>query len=518
MTQEELFTPLTKTQLSQLSREEVDSFVEAQSRVIEGLSRENLSLKARREELKQITLEVDEEYITIKGKVVTSVSSSKPEDKEKKPSKKKKKQKVQLPSERYPEAEVIEQEVSFAQAPNCGLCGEEMESSGMFEISEYLTVTPAVFQVIRQKREKCRCKSCHGDLKTAPAPPRICPGGAYSDKMIIDVALSKYCDLIPVERYAAIAGRSGLIDLPPQSLIQLTHYLADFVKLVYDRIREEVLEKQVIHADETPHKMLEGGGKTKTGKLKTWYLWGFSDNQGSSYFEVRNTRSGDVASELLKESNCEFLVSDVFSGYNKAVRETNIYRKEHDQLLIKNVYCNAHAYRKFRDLEDEDFKDICDLYKKIYRLEGIALRRPTAERLLKARSKMTNLYEQIKQKSLERLLNYSAKSGPAKAMKYFLKNYDSLTLFIGQAEVPIDNNPQERQLRNPVVGRKTWYGNHSLKGARTTAILFSIVESCKLAGINPREYFKQLVSDLHRGKELYTPAEYGKLVTSDMAI
>ncbi|MCP3681904.1 MAG: transposase [bacterium] len=88
-----------------------------------------------------------------------------------------------------------------------------------------------------------------------PPMPRICPGSAYSDEMMIDVALSKYCDLIPIERYAAIAGRNGLINLPPQSLIQLTHYLADFVKPIYDRIREEVLLNRVIHADESVPRM-----------------------------------------------------------------------------------------------------------------------------------------------------------------------------------------------------------------------------------------------------------------------
>ena len=68
--------------------------------------------------------------------------------------------------------------------------------------------------------------------------PRITPGGAYSDEMIIDVVISKYCDLIPIERYAKMAARGGLIDLPPQSLIQLTHYFANFVRPIYDKIRE----------------------------------------------------------------------------------------------------------------------------------------------------------------------------------------------------------------------------------------------------------------------------------------
>ena len=74
--------------------------------------------------------------------------------------------------------------------------------------------------------------------------------------------------------------------------------------------------------------------------------------------------------------------------------------------------------------------------------------------------------------------------------------------------MPIDNNPQERLLRNPVIGRKTWYGTHSKLGAKTAAILFSLVEACKLNKVNPRDYFKSLVKDLHAGKNAYTPFEY----------
>jgi hypothetical protein len=66
-------------------------------------------------------------------------------------------------------------------------------------------------------------------------------------------------------------------------------------------------------------------------------------------------------------------------------------------------------------------------------------------------------------------------------------------------------------LRNHVIGRKTWYGTHSKKGAETAAILFTIVESCKLVGVNPRKYFENLVQDLLSGKNPYTPNEYKEL-------
>jgi hypothetical protein len=96
-------------------------------------------------------------------------------------------------------------------------------------------------------------------------------------------------------------------------------------------------------------------------------------------------------------------------------------------------------------------------------------------------------------------------------LNYFLDNYQGLTLFLKQPDVPIDNNGQERLLRSHVVGRKTWYGTHSERGAQTAAILFSLVETCKLNHVNPREYFKNLAEDLLAGQDPYTPKEFKDL-------
>ena len=119
-------------------------------------------------------------------------------------------------------------------------------------------------------------------------------------------------------------------------------------------------------------------------------------------------------------------------------------------------------------------------------------------------------FEAMKKKALEELSSYSEKSKYAQALKYFLQNYEGLTLFLDDPDVPIDNNSQERLLRNHVVGRKTWYGTHSERGALTAAILFTLVETCKLNQVNPREYFKQLVQDLHDELAPQTPLEFKK--------
>ncbi len=119
---------------------------------------------------------------------------------------------------------------------------------------------------------------------------------------MIDVVASKYCNLIPVQRYAKIAERGGVPDLPPQSLIETTHYVADLLKPAYWLLKEEILKQTVLHADETPHRMLEGHDKSN------WYLWGFSSTK-SSYFKAHDTKSGDVASNFLQDSACEYPIA-----------------------------------------------------------------------------------------------------------------------------------------------------------------------------------------------------------------
>ena len=121
---------------------------------------------------------------------------------------------------------------------------------------------------------------------------------------------------------------------------------------------------------------------------------------------------------------------------------------------------------------------------------------------------MVPYFEAIKIEAESKIDSYSSKSTMGSAYNYFLKYYEGLTLFITNPLVPIDNNPAERLLRSPVVGRKTWYGTHSKAGAEAAAVHFSIVETCKMNGVNPREYYADAVARIHGKRELITPRQF----------
>jgi transposase len=410
------------------------------------------------------------------------------------------------PSERYPNIPVREEKIVFTETPNCDQCGKVMTDSGLFEESEQLNVIPKKFEIIKFLRSKYRC-SCQACVKTAPMAERIIAGSSYSDEMIIDVVCTKYCDLIPMDRYVQMAARGGLVGLPPQSLIELTHHFASYLTPVYELIKRDIQKSRVLHADETPHKMLEGS------ETKSWYLWGFT-NLKNCYLECHDTRSGDIAFEILKTSKCEVVVSDVFGGYNKALTAVNLLRAENNQKLICNANCNAHARRYFFKprLNYPQCEFYLENYHQIYLLNAQAKEKPPDE-VLQIRQKMTKHFLSMKDRAEADVLsgNFPVQGKYYKALNYYLENYSKLTYFLNHADVGIDNNAQERLLRSHVVGRKTWYGTHSSRGAETAAILFSVIETCKLNKINPREYLKNLVLDLQTGKKHYTPSEYKDL-------
>jgi len=507
MSTDDLLKELSRDQLKGLSKQELIELLLGEQKI-------RKQIEEQRDQAQEEKILLEEKYVLIKSKVFGRSSERTPKNAPGAPrGKEEKKSRTDFSkslSERYPNVDIREEDIELETPPTCSCCQGQMEDSGMTEDSEYLTVVPKKFLIVRQKRHKYRCGKCHGDIQTAPRVPRIAPGSSYGDEVILDVSLSKFCDLIPVERYAMMAGRQGVKDLPSNSLINLTHFLAEFARPAYEKLPREIKSSGVIQADETPHRMLEGHEKSN------WYLWGFSSSK-ACYFEFHETRSGDVAHEFLKDASCRALMSDVFSGYSKAVRMSNQYREENGLPFIISSYCNAHARRKFDEARPSDelkkhgtqdeAKFYIDQYRKIYELEAESKGQPAGE-VLEQRSKMVPLFEEMKSRGERQLLGISNKSALAKAINYFVNNYEGLTYFVKDAEVPIDNNSQERLLRNPVIGRKTWYGTHSIKGARTAAVLFSLVESCKLNEVNPREYFKELTHSIHRGGSSQTPWEY----------
>jgi len=397
---------------------------------------------------------------------------------------------ILLPSLRYPGLRLVEREIDFESTPQCKLCESPMQSMQVTENAEYVEVIQKSYHIVRTKRHKYRCKKCHGDIKTAPALPRLKPGSSLGDELAIDVAVSKYHDHLPIERYCKQCQRLGF-DVHPQTLIDQTHYLAQAMQPVYQGLNDQVQAARTLHADETPWKMLEGDVRNN------WYLWGFFTPQ-AAYYEAHRTRAHAVAKDFLKNCQAQNLVSDAYSGYAKCTEDT----------AIQNAFCMAHARRKWVEAEKNypEATPIIEQIDQLFEIEREIRGKPPPDRQAIRQEKSKDLLEEIKEKALA--LDVLPKSSIGKARTYLLKHWQGLTCFLNDGDIPLDNNLAERSLRGPVLGRKNYYGNHSKYGAKTTAILYTIIESCKLNQVDPYAYLKETLAALLNCKPWHLPANF----------
>ncbi|MEO5968822.1 MAG: IS66 family transposase [Bdellovibrionia bacterium] len=423
---------------------------------------------------------------------------------------------VRLPSEQYPNARIKDETVSDTTPPKCLDCTKEMTDSGLRETSERLELIPMELFIVRQHRVRYHCKCCQNAPQTAALPARIAPNTSLNDSVLIEASIAKFYDLIPTQRYAKMLSRSS-IDISDKLLLAAQHTLALAYYSVYLKIKKEVQSSRVINADESPHRMLE-----RNEGNYSWYLWAFCTRY-SVYFEIHNTRAGTVSIKFLLEAELVLvLVSDVYSGYTRTIREVNEYRQDKGLPLMVSAHCNDHSRRYFFKVQEHELAEkVLDVYETIYKLEeGVQqmLKEPkylepeNSKKALQLRQTMDPHFQKIYNLSCEILLENTPTSSIGTAANYFLKNLRGLTVFMTDLEIPISNSFAERSIRNPVIGRKTWLGTHSQKGAVTTAIHFSLLESCKLNGLNPREYYNYLGQLYRDGKELITPSEYRQIM------
>jgi len=365
--------------------------------------------------------------------------------------------------------------------PKCGLRLEEM--AGQSEDSEEITVVERRFEIRKHRRKKYRCR-CNGHIETAEGPAKLMAGARYSIDFAIEVAVAKYLDHNPLERQVRIMEREGL-DVTSQVLWGQIEALAKHLAPTHEAIRRSVLESDVIGADETWWRMW---GKENPGK-KRWYNWALSCPH-AVYFEIAPARGAPVASKLL-EGYCGIVMADGYGVYGSLAKS---------QPGIRLCNCWAHVRRKFFAVQSAfpvASKQILDLIDELFAIDAEAADGAVDRAsLLERRRKLRGEKSRCVIANIQRWVYAQTtlpESGLGKAIAYMAALWTGLIVFLDDPAVPLDNNATERALRGPVVGRKNYYGARSRRGTEVAALFYSLFETAKLRGEEPKAYLRRAV-------------------------
>jgi transposase len=359
----------------------------------------------------------------------------------------------------------------------CDICGGELsEMNGQFEESEVVTVVKRSFVIECQRRQKYRCR-CNQNVVTAPGPKKLQNGGRYSAEFAVEVAVSKYLDHLPLERQVRMMRREGL-DIDSQTLWDQLNALARYLESTYWALGQRVLESPVIHSDETRWPLM--GSKKKSAGC----VWGLSTPE-ISFYRMLPTKSTKDGRKVLGD----YQGVAVVDGY--AVYEVLARAGPGLQL----AHCWAHAKRKFDEAKEhypQACSEILNLIGQLYAVERVIPGPFPGDE--EAQQLRLRLRQERTKPILEKIRNWAMaqralpRSEFGKAVRYMLERWDKLTLFVNNPLVPPDNNPAERALRGPVVGRKNHYGSRSKRGTEVAALFYTLCETAKLQNIEPRAY------------------------------
>jgi transposase len=218
----------------------------------------------------------------------------------------------------------------------CGQCGHDLVRIGE-DISEQLDVEPAKFFVHRHIRPQYACRACE-TVTAAAIPPAVIDGGMAAVGLLAWVIIGKYLDHLPLYRLERIAARDG-VTLSRSTLAEWVGRIGVALQPLADRLTARLLERQILHADETPVQQLDPGN----GKTKRAYLWAYMSNVLETgppmvVFDYQTSRSGAHARHFLGEWKGSLMVDD-FGGYKA------LFGQE-----VTELGCFAHARRKYFDL------------------------------------------------------------------------------------------------------------------------------------------------------------------------
>jgi transposase len=368
----------------------------------------------------------------------------------------------------------------------CPSCGHGKTIFGC-DATEELEMIPAKFFVNRYVRHKYACPCCQGSVSQGPLPPRPLERGIPGPGVLADLVASKYSEHMPLYRMQERYRRAG-IKLSLSTFCDWVAHVAGLTAPIVEAMKKMVLASRKVHTDDTPITVLDPN--VWPVHSRRGYMWVYISEYDDVVFDYTNSHKRDGPASFLKDYR-GYLQADAFSGYD------GIYAGG----LIFEVACWAHARRKFYDTlvhYPAEAKRVLEMIASLYAVESRAKKLCVpADRLLAwrqrfSRHRLARLRRYLDQLSVQVL----PKSPLGKAISYTLKNWQALNRYTEAAWLSIDNNLSERQIKQMVIGRKAWLFAGSENGARNAATLFSIIVSCKLAGVDPFAYLRDILTRL----------------------
>src|SRR3954466_7617391 len=381
---------------------------------------------------------------------------------------------------------------------SCPCCGGTLHVIGESR-EEMLDIVPAQLRAKVIRRPRYACRACEEAVVQAPAPERPITGGMATEALLAHVLVAKFSDHLPLYRQAQIFARQG-IELDRSTLSDWVGRACWWLEPLWRLVRRHVMGSTRIFADDTRLPVLDPGrGRTKTGCLWGYAIddrpWGGETPPAVVYLYAEDRKGEHPATHLAAFRG--ILQVDGYSGFKSLLAG-----RPPDQ--IKLAFCWAHCRRGFYEihrstgspLAEEVLRRIGELYKVEAEIRG----RSAEERRTVRQERSKPIVDALHGWLTAQLERVSGKSTLAEVIRYALRHWPGLVLFLEDGRLELDTNVIERAIRPIALGRKNSLFAGSDGGAHHWAIVASLVATAKLNGVEPQAWLTDVLERMVSGR------------------
>lgn len=362
-------------------------------------------------------------------------------------------------------------------------CGQVCERIGE-ESSEQLDWVPSSFVALRHVRVKYGCQACEGRVVTAPAPDQVIEKGLPGSGLLAYVMTSKYADHLPLYRLEKIFERHGY-PIARSTMCGWIDLCADLLAPIVLRMWSLVMLSWVLHTDDTTVPIQDA----TLDKIRKGRLWVYCGDVEHPYILYEYSPDHAAKYPIARLATYHgHIQADGYSAYAKVC----------DNVTRHLVECWAHVRRYFFDAQKNDrvramtaLAFIQELYKveKQAKLQSLDAEARRALRAEKSVPILTRFKTWLDEQSTRVLPSESI----GQAVWYALRRWPELVRYTTDGRLKIDNNVAERAMRDIAIGRKNWLFAQNDEGGHRTAVMYSIVQTCKRNGVNVFEYLRDVL-------------------------
>ncbi len=368
------------------------------------------------------------------------------------------------------------------------------------ETRKELKVIPAQISVLEHVTYVYSCRNCEktgteGTVQKATSPKALIPKSMVSPSMLAYIMNQKYTLALPLYRQEQEWNRLG-VKISRQNLSNWILKGANLLLPLGKSLKEELIHNQILHADETTLEVLQEPGRDAHTKSYMWlYATPKNAKRAVVMYDYQIGRSGTYAKQFLKDWNGNYLCCDGYVGY----------RKLED---IKLCGCYAHLRRYFHDAykvaDNAEAKQCLDYLSQLFAYERFAEeQRYSAEQRLQMRNEkypaiLEQFYEYIGKLSLKTL----PKSLLGKAIGYANNQKHSFYTMLEDGNIELTNSRAERFIKMFVIGRKNFLFSNTPNGARSSALIYSVIQTAIANGLKPMDYLQYVFEKIQENADV----------------